>query len=198
MESGSRHKQQTKQMFILLNALHTLCVQEKHELDDVQWSQLLSLIRHDETYPFEISESNRNYTHLRQFYMNHFKMNNGKRNRVLANFINKFILLLKNHRSTVITERIVIKLAKSCNIRQSVYTTFAKSAWCCHLSQIALPYDESYRKMSTCSVMMLDKFSKPKFIEINKDESMSDNEVHNIWSSCKSVKKKIMPTIKLL
>ena len=133
-KTSSCHTQQAKKLIMILNALHTLCMEHDFELDSVQWSQLISLIRHDANYPFEICESNSNYTRLRQFHMNHFKMNNGSRNRVLANFVNKFLHLVNNHKSGVITERIVIKLAKSCNIRQSVYETFAKSAWCRHLS----------------------------------------------------------------
>jgi len=188
-KTSSCYTQQAKKLIMILNALHTLCMEDNFELDSVQWSQIISLIPHDANYPFEICESNSNYTSLRQFYMNHFKINNGQRNRVLANFVSKFVELVKKHKSRVISEKIVIVLAKSCRIRQSVYETFAKSAWRCHLPPIALPYDLSYSKRSTCSVMMLDCTCKFLYHEIIQDECMSDNQVHEIWMSCKSADK---------
>jgi hypothetical protein len=180
-KTSSRQKQQATQIFLLLNALHTACIKHKIVLDSVKWSQLISLIPNDANYPFEICESNLNYTRLRQFYMNHFKTNNGKRNKVLANFVSKFIMLVKKHKSQVISEQIVIKLAKSCKIREMVYETFAKSAWCCHLPAIALPYDLSYSKMSTSSVQILDFTYEFLYHEIIQDECISDNQVHDIW-----------------
>jgi hypothetical protein len=98
MKTGLRRQQQSINIDILLNALHNLCMQQEYALDSVQWPQLICCIRQDVKYSIEICESNSNYTRLRQFYMNHFKINNGQRNRVLANFLNKFMEMVRNNR----------------------------------------------------------------------------------------------------